>query len=65
MPWKISTLAAFRFCRASLVALRGRKLLLANPQANYKELLPRYLRRPEAERLADERMQDHIPENEQ
>lgn len=56
----VITQAPFRFCRASLVALRGRKLLLANPQASYKELLPRYLRRPEAERLADERRQDHI-----
>ncbi len=45
----------FRLCRAALVALRGQTLLQANPQASYHELLPRYLRRPEAERLAEER----------
>jgi tRNA threonylcarbamoyladenosine biosynthesis protein TsaB len=45
----------FRLCRAALVALRGQTLLQTNPQASYLELLPRYLRRPEAERLAEER----------
>ncbi len=45
----------FRLCRAALVALRGQALLKTNPQASYLELLPRYLRRPEAERLAEER----------
>lgn len=47
--------APFRLCRAAFVALRGQTLLQANPQASYLELLPRYLRRPEAERLAEER----------
>jgi len=41
-----------RLCRASLVALCGRRLLEKNPQASYEELLPFYLRRPEAERMA-------------
>ncbi len=45
----------FRLCRAALVAICGRRLLAANPQADYRELLPYYLRRPEAERLAAER----------
>jgi len=48
-------LAPFRLCRAALVALRGQALLKANPQASYLELLPSYLRRPEAERLAAEK----------
>lgn len=47
----VITPGPFRFCRAALVALCGRRLLRANPQASYQELLPRYLRRPEAERL--------------
>ena len=47
--------APFRLCRAALGALRGQTLLQANPQASYLELLPRYLRRPEAEKLAEER----------
>ncbi len=47
--------APFRLCRAGLVALCGSRLLQSNPDASYLELLPRYLRRPEAERLADER----------
>jgi tRNA threonylcarbamoyladenosine biosynthesis protein TsaB len=51
----VITAAPFRLCRAALVALRGRHLLRTNPRASYSELLPRYLRRPEAERLADER----------
>lgn len=40
---------AHRFCRAALVALRGKRLLEANPEASYLQLLPSYLRRPEAE----------------
>ncbi len=48
----IST-APFRLCRASLVALVGQRLLAANPKASYNELLPIYLRRPEAERIAE------------
>ncbi len=47
--------APFRLCRAALVALRGRRLLEASPRSSYLELLPRYLRRPEAERLAAEK----------
>lgn len=47
--------APFRFCRAALVALRGRTLLQNNPHASYEDLLPFYLRQPEAERLAAER----------
>ncbi len=47
--------APFRHCRAALVALRGRMLLEEKPDASYLELLPRYLRRPEAERKAAEK----------
>lgn len=52
--------APFRYCRASLVALAGQRLLAANPRASYHELLPSYLRVPEAERLAAEREGDHL-----
>jgi tRNA threonylcarbamoyladenosine biosynthesis protein TsaB len=45
--------APFRVCRASLVALAGRRLLALNPTASYREVLPIYLRQPEAERLAN------------
>jgi len=48
----VITTASFRLCRASLVALVGQRLLAANPKASYNELLPIYLRRPEAERMA-------------
>jgi len=47
--------APFRLCRAALVALRARHILREKPDASYRELLPYYLRRPEAERLAEER----------
>jgi len=47
--------APFRLCRAAMVALCGRALLAANPEASYLELLPSYLRRPEAERKAAEK----------
>lgn len=47
--------APFRLCRAVLVAISGRSVLYNNPDSSYLDLLPRYLRRPEAERLADER----------
>ena len=50
----VITPAPFRICHAGLVAICGQRLLAANPLASYLELLPRYLRRPEAERLADE-----------
>ena len=53
--WAVIAPAPFRLCRAALVALCGRRLLEANPNASYLELLPRYLRRPEADRLAEER----------
>jgi tRNA threonylcarbamoyladenosine biosynthesis protein TsaB len=49
----VITTAPFRLCRASSVALVGQRLLAANPKASYNELLPIYLRRPEAERMAD------------
>jgi tRNA threonylcarbamoyladenosine biosynthesis protein TsaB len=49
----VITTVPFRLCRASSVALVGQRLLAANPQASYNELLPIYLRRPEAERMAD------------
>ena len=39
-----------RICRAALVAFRGRRLLKNSSQSSYLELLPDYLRRPEAER---------------
>lgn len=42
-----------RFNRAGLVAWRGRRLLAARRGLSYRELLPFYLRRPEAERLAE------------
>ncbi len=47
--------APFRLCRAALVAQRAQHILLEKPDASYLELLPYYLRRPEAERLAEER----------
>lgn len=47
--------APFRLCRAALVALCGARLLQTKPHASYAELLPQYLRRPEAERLAAKR----------
>lgn len=55
VPRAVIAPAPFRLCRAALVALRGRRLLQANPEASYLELLPVYLRRPEAERLFEER----------
>jgi len=53
----IITPAPFRICRASLVALAGRRLLQENPGASYLSVLPNYLRQPEAERLADKKKQ--------
>ncbi len=47
--------ASFRLCRAALVAQRAQHILQEKPDATYLELLPYYLRRPEAERLAEER----------
>lgn len=47
--------APFRLCRAALVAQRAQRILYEQPNASYLELLPYYLRRPEAERLAEER----------
>ncbi len=44
-----------RICRAALVALCGSRLLARSPAASYHELLPLYLRRPEAERRRAER----------
>lgn len=44
------TAAPFRLCRAALVALRGQKELEKKPLSSYRDLVPRYLRRPEAER---------------
>jgi tRNA threonylcarbamoyladenosine biosynthesis protein TsaB len=46
--------APFRHCRAALTATKGRRLLENNPTAAYEDLLPIYLRQPEAERLAAE-----------
>lgn len=48
--------APFRVCRASLVALAGRRLLESNPKASYLEVLPIYLRLPEAERQAGKKV---------
>ncbi len=42
-----------RLNRAGMVAWRGRRLLAAHPELSYRELQPFYLRRPEAERLAE------------
>jgi tRNA threonylcarbamoyladenosine biosynthesis protein TsaB len=47
--------APLRLCRAGLVALCGRRRLKANPELSYRELVPLYLRRPEAERRLEER----------
>lgn len=44
-----------RLCRAALVALCGQRILSCNPDPSYEELLPLYLRRPEAERRLAER----------
>lgn len=44
-----------RVCRAAWVALCGRHLLAHSPTASFHELLPQYLRRPEAERRLEER----------
>lgn len=53
----VITAAPFRLCRGALVALRGRQRIKANPDSSYayNELLPIYLRRPEAERMAEEK----------
>jgi len=58
----VITAGPYRLCRATLVALRGKHLLAANPHSSYQELLPRYLRRPQAERLAQEK--EHEQEKE-
>lgn len=44
-----------RLCSAAWVALCGRRLLRESPATTYHELLPQYLRRPEAERCLLER----------
>ena len=45
-----------RLCRAAWVALCGRRFLEKNPGASFHEVLPQYLRRPEAERrLAEQK----------
>lgn len=51
----VITPAPFRLCRAALVAMLGRVLLEEKPGASYLEVLPRYLRRSEAERKAAEK----------
>jgi len=51
----VVTAAPHRLCRATLVAIRGHGLLQENPERHYEEVLPVYLRKPEAERLAAER----------
>ncbi len=51
----VITTAPFRLCRAGLVALRGQVLLSEKPAPSYLEARPRYLRRPEAERMAAEK----------
>ncbi len=57
--------APFRLCRAALVALCGQRLLKDNPTASYLELMPHYLRRPEAERLFEERQGGVKPPDDQ
>lgn len=47
--------APLRVCRAAWVALCGRRLLESGAHTSYHELLPQYLRRPEAERRLAER----------
>jgi tRNA threonylcarbamoyladenosine biosynthesis protein TsaB len=44
-----------RLCRAGLVALCGLRRLQKHPDLSYRELVPLYLRRPEAERRLAER----------
>lgn len=44
-----------RLCRAALVADCGRRMLQERPGLSYQELLPLYLRRPEAERRLEEK----------
>lgn len=39
-----------RLCSAAWIALYGRTILEKNPGASFQEVLPQYLRRPEAER---------------
>ncbi len=51
----VITPAPFRVCRAALVAYRARLILQNNPDVPYEKLLPIYLRRPEAERLAEKK----------
>ena len=43
-----------RLCRAAWIALSGRMLLKKNPGVSFQEVLPQYLRRPEAERRLEE-----------
>ena len=50
--------APFRVCRAALVAYRARLILQTNPAAPYEKMLPIYLRRPEAERLAEKKRRE-------
>ena len=45
--------AAHRYCRAALVAARAAELLQMSTHHPYENLAPLYLRKPEAERLAD------------
>lgn len=47
--------APLRYNRAGLVALRGQRLLLNNPVSSLENLLPGYLRQPEAVRRLEER----------
>ena len=44
-----------RICRAALVAYCGGRMLQDRPGLSYRELLPVYLRRPEAERRLEEK----------
>ncbi len=45
----------FHLCRAALVAVCASRLLQGEGDYSYHNLLPRYLRKPEAERLYEER----------
>ncbi len=55
----VITPAPFRHCRAALVAQLGRQILTEEQPAGYETLLPIYLRRPEAERLAAKKQGGH------
>jgi len=59
----VITTAVQSTCRAALVALKGRRLLEKNPHSSCLELLPLYLRRPEAERNRIKKKEAYSPDH--